>query len=514
MSNGLTRRQMIISGAAAIASFPKLGFTCGSEDRPLRVRKRKDLSNIDPATFVWDDEIIMRHVLAPLIRFERTEGEDNGRRLTPHIVNEIPTSENGHTRFRFTLRNERWSNGGSVTPRDVKFSFERIIDDEINSSHSNDWKTLQEVVHYDDNCGAIILNQPTPHLVKDILPYGVGCVVSREVVNGMANRKFTTNPGLTSGRYRIDENINGDRIVLKCDRVWSGTDPKFKKVIFKIIPDENRARHLYRRGELDVLDPDGTEFYRHPMEQLHDQYRSNVFYAPTSRIYFLGFNLRDQFLRRPNVRLAIQHAIDSRELATRFRNTVLGQANGLVPMSSWGSPTEPLLPFDPDETSRLMQSLGSPPPELTLTVWEGWPPFSFDLANEIRRLLQERGIQIRIVTKNFRTSYHTPRDQLFLGRVFAFPREPTKVLRGFTNRGIWSRLTGFDSTVFDDHFRELLSTSNLNGRISNGVALQRMLEEQGVIRILGEYRKPWLSRNVALQFTPFGQLADLGSLRF
>ena len=86
------------------------------------------------------------------------------------------------THIKFRLRpGIMFSNGyGEKTAEDVKFSYERIIDPELESAYSGDWATLDHVEVTGKYSGTIVLKEPFAPLWWSTLPYGSGDIISKK----------------------------------------------------------------------------------------------------------------------------------------------------------------------------------------------------------------------------------------------------------------------------------------------------------------------------------------------
>ena len=68
------------------------------------------------------------------------------------------------TRIKFKLKpGIMFTNGyGEMTAEDVKYSFERILDESIESTNTPDWGSLKEVTVDGKHEGTIVFNEPYP----------------------------------------------------------------------------------------------------------------------------------------------------------------------------------------------------------------------------------------------------------------------------------------------------------------------------------------------------------------
>ena len=216
---GCTRRTFLgrMIGGLAVTQIPTIaGADCPSDT--IRIRKRSNLVNIDPADFVADDEIVVRSIYAPLIR-------PSASNWVNHLVADIKLDSAG-TRVTFKLRSGvSWDDGPALKSEDVRYSFERIVRGLRNSRHREDWAKLDSVRVTHDTSGEIILTDPVATLTDLPLARGAGCVVPRDRVEQLQTKRFTTSPVNMSGRFLLKEVRPDEYIELACYDKWNGDRP-------------------------------------------------------------------------------------------------------------------------------------------------------------------------------------------------------------------------------------------------------------------------------------------------
>ena len=124
----------------ASAAVPRLAWSASGGT--LRSRTYADMRSLDPAFSqgVVDEEI-QGPIYNKLIRFKL--GPEWGWQLDAAAMVEQPDP----THIKFALRDDiGFTNGfGAMTAEDVKFSFERIIDESLESTNKPDWGPLDHV---------------------------------------------------------------------------------------------------------------------------------------------------------------------------------------------------------------------------------------------------------------------------------------------------------------------------------------------------------------------------------
>lgn len=515
------RRFLQITAAATIsAKFPFVMASQSGSGR-LRIRKKYDLRNIDPADYFWEDEVITRNILAPLIRHQ---GDRSDRPWVEHTVKSL--NQHDELRIEFNLRaGEKWSDGAELTSEDVKYSFERIAgitDPDLNARHKAVWKNLKNVQMLDKYSGVIVLKQKTPGLVTSVLAFGPGCVVSHEKVKSMPEKRFKTEPGVTTGRYFISNHIRGQYIDLDEDPHWYGDKPNVKKARFVIIEDDDVARSAYEKGEIDVYKITPTVLHSTRIALKHgDQFT----FAPAQSVSYLGINTQRGPLSNESLRRAIHHAIDADEIIRKMfsglkswtgaENGFPVRATGIVPVDVLGSRKSNFFKYNPDRVQSALKEGGAPSGfETTLHVWKRNDNALFTIAEMIVKQLVRFGIKIRLIPLNPWLARQQGQDvNMFISRARSIYPDPRWFTRWFLSSEKQLNLTEFSNKEYDELYEKADREKDVARRANLYQEMQNIVENTGAAMFLVDERVLWLFRKVRPVFTPYGELGDLGDFR-
>lgn len=153
------------------------------------------------------------------------------------------------TRFEFTLRPDvRFHNGDLLTADDVRFSYRRIIDEELSAS----WRfaNVTAIEAPDPTHVVITTSAPSPNLLTEIGGFkGLAIVNQRNVTSG----EVTTHP-IGTGPFSFESSSPATSIVLKAnDRYWAGR-PHVDGIAYSFISQGTTAVSALRSGEVDWTD--------------------------------------------------------------------------------------------------------------------------------------------------------------------------------------------------------------------------------------------------------------------
>ena len=272
-----------------------------AEPKILTIRLYGDIQNIDPAFYKSaNDKVVGTNVYSGLVTYG-----PNSYDIKNDLAETIETSADG-TEITFKLKEGvQWQNGyGEVTTEDVKFSYERFIDEELKAAYADDWAQLDHVEIIDKYNGKIILKGPFAPIWHSTLPVTAGWVLSKKYVEEVGLENLATKP-LGSGPYILAEWQPKQKVILKRNPDYFGTQPYYDEIHFIPIEDDKAAEIAMEAGELD--------FSQISIDS-YDRFASNSNFTtlkvPNIRFSWIGLNVENPKLADINVRLAIRYGID------------------------------------------------------------------------------------------------------------------------------------------------------------------------------------------------------------
>ncbi len=303
---GLPRRSFL-KGATALGAFSALGVSvpraAWAEGSTLKTRTYADIRSMDPAFSqgVIDEEIHAA-IYNKLIQYK--PGREWGWQLdAADMIEQVD-----ETHINFALKdNIGFTNGfGAMTAEDVKFSFERIIDDTLESTNKPDWGPLDHVEVTGERTGTIVLKSAFQPLWNITLPYIAGNIVSKTAFESVGG-KINTQPVATSGPYLHTSWAPKQKTTLNRNPDWKGDPVAYDEIQIYHIDDEKAAEIAYEAGEIDFtrVSLDSVERLKSsPLENTTMEEFPSLYYA------WVGMNLDSPKLSNLKLRQAIQYAID------------------------------------------------------------------------------------------------------------------------------------------------------------------------------------------------------------
>ena len=303
---GIPRRQFL-KGASALgltaAAGTGLPSVTWAEGSTLKSRTYADMRSLDPAYSqgVVDEEI-QAPIYSKLIQYK--PGREWGWQKDAAAMIEQADA----THIKFALRDDMgFSNGhGAMTAEDVKYSFERIIDEKIKSTNKPDWGPLDHVEVTGEREGVIVLKNAFQPLWSITLPYITGNIVSKKAFEA-AGGKIDTKAVAASGPYMHKSWQPKQKTTLVPNPDWKGEKAAFDEIQIFHIDDEKTAEIAFEAGELDF-----TRVSLASLERLKASPPADTTLEEFPSLYYawVGMNVENDKLKNKKLRQAIQHAID------------------------------------------------------------------------------------------------------------------------------------------------------------------------------------------------------------
>ncbi|MEX3010705.1 ABC transporter substrate-binding protein [Hoeflea sp. TYP-13] len=300
-------RRSFLQGATAtgLAAATGVGFSgnAWADGTTLKSRTYADMRSLDPA---FSQGVVDEEIQAPI--YNKLIQYKPGREWAWQLDAAESIEQVDPTHINFVLKdNIGFTNGfGAMTAEDVKYSFERIIDDKLESTNKPDWGPLSHVEVTGERSGTIVLKNPFQPLWSITLPYITGNIVSKKAFESVGG-KIDTKPVATSGPYMHKSWESKQKTTLVRNPDWKGDPAAFDEIQIFHIDDEKAAEIAFEAGEIDF-----TRVSLDSLERLKSDPPANSTVAEFPSLFYVwvGMNLDNPKLENIKLRQAIQHAID------------------------------------------------------------------------------------------------------------------------------------------------------------------------------------------------------------
>jgi ABC-type transport system substrate-binding protein len=365
----------------------------------VRLADLDDVPTLDPAhgydTRSWQFEEMI---------FDTLIDYDDEGRIVAELAAAWEVSADGLT-YTFQLRpGVRFSNGRELTPADVRYSIERIVEPRTGSIGAEFFRGLVGAERCDGErpCSIDGIELLGGHalrfrlgafdpvfLHKLTMPFAA--VVPREEVE-KTGVDFGRRP-VGTGPFRLREWSPGRRIlVVRNEDYFVAGIPKVAGVEMLLGVTDEVAWLKYDTGALDALELPPSEV---PQARTHPVHSSRLVDITTMRTSYLGMNCLTPPFTDVRVRRAINHAVD-REKTVRLLYGTAVAARSILPPNMPGHDAEASgYRRDPEAARRLLTEAGYGGGFAT-TLWVRSDPSTLRVAQGVQQDLAGIGVKLTI----------------------------------------------------------------------------------------------------------------------
>jgi peptide/nickel transport system substrate-binding protein len=289
--------------------------------------------------------------------------------------------------------------GRPLTARDVKWTFDSLLEGKIRSTKSAAYRFVDHVDAPDESTVVFHLQEPNSTLLWNLSEGASGIVPFGSL------DEMTRNP-IGSGPFKfVSAEQDKELIVARNENYW-GTKPRLARVRFTVVPDATTRALELRKGSADAAINALTS---DTIMALERESNLQVERAPGTVLSYLAFNLRDPILQDARVRQAIAYAIDRGPLLQYIWRGFAQPALSVLPPQSWAyDPNVAAYPHDPEKARQLLDSAGYAARDgirFHLTMKTSTEESTRLLAAVLQQQLREAGIALDIRTFEFATFF-------------------------------------------------------------------------------------------------------------
>lgn len=282
---------------------------------------------------------------------------DSALRPEPDLATSWTVSPDGRT-YEFKLRGGvTWHDGTPFTARDVKYTFDQILDPKTGSLLWSDFSIIDRVEVVDSLTVRFALKGPFASFLT-LLGYNAG-IIPEHAFGGRPISEvteFNRARPVGTGPFRVVSSVPGSSITLEANPSYYRGRPGLQRIVFRLVPDASAQVAQLRAGELDfvTLEPASLPGVQGvPGITIHD--------AQVPQHYFVGFNQRLPLFKPAGVRRALDVAVNRRAIVDGILKGAADLPVGTIPaaLRDWFADSLPRVPYD---TTRALQLLAG----------EGW----------------------------------------------------------------------------------------------------------------------------------------------
>lgn len=341
--------------------------TSGGQSGTLRVAIQSDLKNLNPLL----NSNTTDGMIAQLM-FEMLVSADPKGNNIPALASVVPTQQNGGISkngltITYHLRHgAKWTDGVPVTSKDVKWSYEAIMNPNNNVISRHGYDLIKSVDTPDDYTVVVHLKQKFAPFVSTFFaesdqPYPVAPAHVLSKYPNINQIPFNNDPSVSDGPFKFVRWVHGDHLEFAANDGFFMGRPKLQSIYVQIIPDENTSRNFLKTHDSNWMFESSITNY----PQLKDVAGINLAWVDVNGYEGLTVNTQRPFLHDVRVRQAIAYAIDKRRIVQTLTFGQERQATEDQPPFLWSyDPRVVDYQHDVGKAKQLLEQAGwSPGPD-------------------------------------------------------------------------------------------------------------------------------------------------------
>lgn len=301
----------------------------------------------------------------------------------PLFIKDLPTTQNKLARKTEKgldvsleiIPTANWGDGQPLTCKDLEFAWKVGLNNNVSIGNRESYENITAFQIDSANpkkCVVKFKNQKYDYFANlpDPLPEHLEGPVFEKHKNTAQgydhNSLYVKNPslpGLYFGPFQVSEVKLGSHVTFVANPKWQGTKPYFKKVIFKVIP--NNATHVanLQAGNIDMISPAGglglDQAIAFEKKVKDERLPYSVEFAPGKIYAHIDLNLDHPILKDLRVRKALSHAFNKEEM---LQSLMQGRATPAIHFAPKGDPwftdKVSIYKFSRREAARLLDEAG------------------------------------------------------------------------------------------------------------------------------------------------------------
>jgi peptide/nickel transport system substrate-binding protein len=381
-----------------------LGFLLACVNKPETISQHLTIgieanpTNLDPrkATDVASARVTQ-------IVFSGLLMKDPQSRLVPDLA--LRWEQPDDKTYIFYLRQGvKFHDGSSLTARDVKYTFESLLDPEFASPRRSSYEQVERIEVLDDYRIKFILKKPfAPFMINMVLG------IVPEHVAKRAGDEFSQHP-VGSGPFKLLDWQPNEKLEFAANEQYYAGAPRLKRLTYKIVP-ENSVRIL-------ELEKGSVQFIQNSIPpdlipRLEGNPKLKVINSPGTTYAYIGFNMQDPILRIKQVRQALALAIDRQSIIEHLLGGLATPANSLLSREHWAyEPQAKNYEYDLMRAKKLLDEAGFSDPDgegpetrFQLSYKTSQDEQSSRIAEVLQHQWQKLGIKVEIKSYEWGTFF-------------------------------------------------------------------------------------------------------------
>jgi peptide/nickel transport system substrate-binding protein len=324
--------------------------------------------------------------------------QPGGGAFSPMLASAWTISKNGLV-YTFHLRKGvRFSNGKTMTSKDVVFSLKRNMQPNISLLHFLLAK-IASVQAVGSGTVKITLKQRWPALLADLASPNGAIYPAGSVTKATAKKYFFTHP-IGTGPFVLTSTVpNSSYVVTANPYYWDKKHgPRASKITFQVVTDDTAQANAVRGGRADVATSPPPSL----LASMKNNPSVKVVSVPSAIVELIALNTKKPPFNNQKIRQAVSLAIDRNAI---IKSGLFGYAKPATtflvgpPKATFQNRSLNLYPYDVAKAKHLMQQSGVKTP-ITIPFEVSTGTAQDAILNVVQSNLAAIGINVKAVRKD------------------------------------------------------------------------------------------------------------------
>ena len=272
--------------------------------------------------------------------------------VEPDLAERWDVSADGLVYTFYLRKGVKFHDGVECTAEDVKFTFDKIIDPQVNSPFRSSFQLVKDFKVVDQYAFQVILKKPVVsfiyRLIREIAPKHL-----LEKAD-LRSSYFNFHP-IGTGPFKFKDWTNDNQIILEYNPDYYEGRPYLDEIMVKTYSDSRELWAALMRQEIDLV----LFLEREDYEIVKNDPSFKTYVFPVDGYYAIVYNLDDPILADKKAREAIASAIDRKSLIQRIAFGYGLESDGpFYPDSFAFNPQVKPVEFNPDKATALLSEAG------------------------------------------------------------------------------------------------------------------------------------------------------------
>ncbi len=277
--------------------------------------------------------------------------------FTPQLASSWDISPD-HLVYTFHLRkNVYWHDGKPFTAKDVKFSYDKIMDPKVDAAPlRNYYRDIKKVEVLDPYTVRFTYSQPYFRALE--FCGGLPIVPAHVFGNEDFNRHPFGRAPIGTGPYKFVKWDTGKEIVLRRNENYWGKKPYINKIVYKIITDNTVAFQVLKQGGLDLMSLRPIQWVKQTRsKRFKKRFKKLKYFLPSYN--YIGWNMRRVYFKDRRVRRALTMLVDRQGILKDILYNLGVVVTGPFYINSpaYDKSIKPY-PYDPQRAEQLLAEAG------------------------------------------------------------------------------------------------------------------------------------------------------------